>query len=1060
MQTPLQIRCPYCSHLMAVTGAKPGTFNPKCAQCRERFQLVISPDATVAPRVIALGEHVDKQIASVLGLAPTNLPKPAPKPPHQVQPAAPARQRPGDSMAGGSVAGQSFAGLTSLPEPAGNGHAQPQTNGGIMATSAPPASPVARPATPPAPAKPARHDDDLGRTSAPPPAMGLGAGAADLPVPQPHAVDRDDADAVSRGEARTSVAGPATVVQTTEDLQPETVLGGYQVQRKLGQGGMGAVYRARQLSLDRDVALKVLAPALSGDPAYVARFTREAYAAAQLTHHNVVQIIDIGHDKGVDFFSMEFVRGENLGQVLKHNGKLDAETAVSYVLQAARGLKFAHDQGLIHRDIKPENLMLNDQGILKVADLGLVKKLGAAETQMTARGQGAAETALDKTQMNVSMGTPAYMPPEQATDAANVDQRADIYSLGCTLYHLVAGRPPFTGRTAIDVITKHQRDPVVPPDAIAPDVPKSLSSTLLKMLAKKPAERFQTMREVITSLEDFLGVATAGPFTAKEEQVRNMEFAASTFGSNLWYKLRDKLLLLAAALTVIAIILCALVIRDPLTKFGAIGGLIGLGVQTFVAYQITLGVMNRTAIWQRVRGMITSAGFVDWVTWGAGLLVLLFSLYTVGWLWWWLGALLLSVGLAQAFYWTVDYLAGQDMKSGVVQAEHVLKQMRLRGVEENTLRQFVAKHGGENWEHFFEALFGYDAKIAARRAGWGKDRGQDRRYYGLWRDPIIRWIDGHLEARRLRKEQKVLARAEAKALAAKGIGDAIAMKQAMLNAERTVAKAAKLRADVERTLMKTMRPAKPVGDEAEEKPLKRKKKRYVDEKKEAQSTDVTAAPPKKGEEDKTLVKAGPEGSTILDREDDDEFEREHSTYFRRRYGSPIDFLLGAQVRLALAAVCLIFFGLWFQKNQGTKLVDEAGRIVDTTRQIDVTGKDITVQGTMTQAEGVASQTASAFRGWSNKATQQLDYAAVPDFVQKQLGSWNGLLAGVLLLLSCFFHGRIMAVGVLVSSALTLYLHYFTLPVLGSLLIDQAWASALAGLFVWIFAVVFFRTTND
>jgi serine/threonine protein kinase len=133
---------------------------------------------------------------------------------------------------------------------------------------------------------------------------------------------------------------------------------------------MGAVYLARQNSLDRNVALKVLAPNLARDPSFVARFTREAYAAAQLTHHNVVQIHDIGAQEDVHFFSMEFVEGQTLSHLIEENGKVDVEQAVGFALQAARGLRYAHDHGLIHRDIKPENLLLNDQGIVKVADPG------------------------------------------------------------------------------------------------------------------------------------------------------------------------------------------------------------------------------------------------------------------------------------------------------------------------------------------------------------------------------------------------------------------------------------------------------------------------------------------------------------------------------------------------------------------------------------------------------------------------------------------------------------------------------------------------------------------
>src|SRR5262249_2066622 len=180
----------------------------------------------------------------------------------------------------------------------------------------------------------------------------------------------------SRAPAPAPVEVSASAVKQSEEdhhKPPRTEVRGYRIERELGRGGMGAVYLALQLSLDRPVALKVMSKRWAHDPVFVARFTREAYAAAQLSHPNIVQIPDIGEVDGARFFSMEYVRGQSLAEVLRKNGKLDPETAVGYVLQAARGLKHAHSRGMIHRDIKPDNLLLDEQGLVKVADLGLVK---------------------------------------------------------------------------------------------------------------------------------------------------------------------------------------------------------------------------------------------------------------------------------------------------------------------------------------------------------------------------------------------------------------------------------------------------------------------------------------------------------------------------------------------------------------------------------------------------------------------------------------------------------------------------------------------------------------
>src|SRR5205085_8129637 len=172
-------------------------------------------------------------------------------------------------------------------------------------------------------------------------------------------------------------------------------------------------YLARQISLDRSVALKVMSRRWATDPVFVARFTREAFAAAQLSHPNIVQIHDIGEADGSRFFSMEYVRGKSLADLVKDQGKVDPETAVGYVLQAARGLKHAHDRGMIHRDVKPDNLLLDDQGLVKVADLGLVK---TSEVDLPLSPASPSELCTanpNLTGARIALGTPAYMSPEQ-----------------------------------------------------------------------------------------------------------------------------------------------------------------------------------------------------------------------------------------------------------------------------------------------------------------------------------------------------------------------------------------------------------------------------------------------------------------------------------------------------------------------------------------------------------------------------------------------------------------------------------------------------------------------
>ncbi len=263
-------------------------------------------------------------------------------------------------------------------------------------------------------------------------------------------------------------------------------VGDFLLTKKLGEGGMGAVYRARQLSMERDVALKVLPKYLAKDPSYVERFYREARASARLDHPNIVRGIAVGEDKGYHYFAMEFVDGESCDKLLKSRGRLGVGDAVRIALDVARALGHAHAKGLVHRDIKPENIMITQDGVVKLADLGLAKASDEVSS-LTKTGSG--------------FGTPYYMPPEQARNAKYVDNRSDIYALGATLYHLITGQVPFTGETAIEVLTAKEEDRHTPARRLAADVPETLDLAIDKMMARDPRARYQTAAEVIAALE-------------------------------------------------------------------------------------------------------------------------------------------------------------------------------------------------------------------------------------------------------------------------------------------------------------------------------------------------------------------------------------------------------------------------------------------------------------------------------------------------------------------------------------------------------------------------------
>ncbi|NLX56795.1 MAG: serine/threonine protein kinase [Planctomycetaceae bacterium] len=265
-------------------------------------------------------------------------------------------------------------------------------------------------------------------------------------------------------------------------------LGNYQLLRRLGRGGMADVYLAEQISLHRQVAFKVLRRSLADDQAYVHRFHNEARAAASLVHANIVQIYEVGCIDGIHFIAQEYVAGQNLKQWLARHRTADAQTAVHIMRQVVAALSRASQQGTIHRDIKPENIMLARTGEVKVADFGLAR--------IAAHGP-----AVNLTQVGVTMGTPLYMSPEQVEGRA-VDPRSDLYSFGVTSYEMLAGRPPFEGETPLSVAVQHLRSDPPPLAQQRPDLPDGLCRIVHRLLAKKPADRYQTPSDVMRDLRD------------------------------------------------------------------------------------------------------------------------------------------------------------------------------------------------------------------------------------------------------------------------------------------------------------------------------------------------------------------------------------------------------------------------------------------------------------------------------------------------------------------------------------------------------------------------------
>jgi uncharacterized RDD family membrane protein YckC len=259
----------------------------------------------------------------------------------------------------------------------------------------------------------------------------------------------------------------------------------FNLERLLGRGGMGAVYYGTDLSLERPVAIKLLAPEIAHDPEVVARFEREARAQARMRHPNIAQIYFIGEDRGFHFFVMEYLEGPGLDAVLAHAKPLPWVEALDYTLAAARGLRAAFAHGFVHRDVKPSNLMLDHEAGVKVLDFGLVKSMHG-DAQLTRDG--------------AIVGSPLYMSPEQGR-GLTADHRSDIYSLGCTLFHMLCAKPPFHGASPVGIITMHVTDRPPAVRDLNPDVPQGVVRVVERMMAKKPDDRYADYDELIAALE-------------------------------------------------------------------------------------------------------------------------------------------------------------------------------------------------------------------------------------------------------------------------------------------------------------------------------------------------------------------------------------------------------------------------------------------------------------------------------------------------------------------------------------------------------------------------------
>jgi serine/threonine protein kinase len=262
---------------------------------------------------------------------------------------------------------------------------------------------------------------------------------------------------------------------------------GYKILGKIGAGAMAVVYKAKQISLNRTVAIKVLPRRFTENPEYVQRFYKEGQAAGKLNHPNIVQAIDVGEAGGYHYFVMEFVEGKTIADDINAGHIFGEQEAIEIIIQVCHALQHAHAHGLVHRDVKPKNIMINTQGVVKLADMGLARETTDIEAAQSEEGK--------------AYGTPYYIAPEQIRGKIDIDGRADIYGLGATFYNMVTGRVPFTGDDSAEIMKKHLKEKLIPPDHINTSLSAGVSEVIEIMMAKRREDRYKDVDELLLDLE-------------------------------------------------------------------------------------------------------------------------------------------------------------------------------------------------------------------------------------------------------------------------------------------------------------------------------------------------------------------------------------------------------------------------------------------------------------------------------------------------------------------------------------------------------------------------------
>ncbi|MFO0910825.1 MAG: serine/threonine-protein kinase [Isosphaeraceae bacterium] len=833
------------------------------------------------------------------------------------------------------------------------------------------------------------------------------------PGPLPPTLPGTPGAASGTGIGRSAPEAPPTA--SVAAIPAGTVVGGYQIVKEIGRGGMGTVSLVRQPLWDRRFALKVIRPDWSRDAAYLARLTREVYAAAQLDHPHLVPPLDLGIEKGRAYVALEYVAGISLDRLLMQRGRLDPNEAVGYILQAARGLKACHDQGFVHRDIKPANLLLDDQGLVRVVDLGLTKTPDVAEAEEreapVPAGSSSAGIPLAPPIGSLprihadELGNPAYMAPEQLADPLHIDARADIYGLGCTLHNLLTGRPPYEGRTSAEVIARIQSDPIPSPSTLDAAIPTELSAIVLRMTARNPAERYRDLAEVIGALEAV--ASTSGPLgpTADEGAVVESSARAAFDGPSA----RLRRWAIPGFLGFCALLaLFGLLLGRPV----AVGAFLGLGLMTALADFILAGLRRRTPVFEKARTLAATTPLNEWLLVAAGALVMLAALWAFQLIGIWIFLAIVAVGVALCLNLVVDPRVADEQRVPMEQAAALVAAMRRRGLDESALRYFVATAGAHRWEPLFEALFGFDARLEARRR-WGQHTvARPWLQADSARDAIAAWIDARIQAHREGVTQRRLESIEERGLIAQGVNEMTARRKARRAAEAMVTLASEIRASVNQ--------------------------------RDDSTIPVNRAIPR------SLREAATQPEKVL-------VDREHGLVDdrRARLVGLLDRVIGPKPRFLAGALLLIGCLAWMHQNnlinaeQARVLQESARRAAEAARNLDTSALS-------TEAAALAQRAAEdARRAQGVEVTQTLQTRWLPAALAQLVSSFGAGAGGLILILSSFFRGPRMALFAIPAAAIPVVGPALGLPPIGPL--DRSVVPAAVGAAVFVAGIFLGRS---